>query len=55
MYETVAYVVGGFAGFWLLNRLLYNWLFNRAVRQSYRNDMQRVLTAKEHQVKGRFE
>ena len=55
MEETVVWVLGGVAGFVLLNRLLTSWLLSRAIRRSYKSDLQRVLYGKEHQVKGRFE
>ena len=55
MGEEVVWFVGGLAGFWLLNRLLTELLLRRAIKLTYRNDLDRVLNAKEHRVKGRFD
>ena len=54
MAEEVVWVLGGIAGFWLLNRAITGWLIQRAVRRDYHARLQHVLNDKEHQVKGRF-
>ena len=37
MAEEVVWVLGGIAGFWLLNRAITSWLIQRAVRRDYQS------------------
>lgn len=55
MIEAVVWILGVMILLVILNRFLASWLISRAIRRSYSNDLQRILSAKEHQVKGRFD